>query len=61
MVSVITASVLDSGFEPRSDKRKDYKIGIYCFFAKNAALRNKSKDWMASNQNSVFEWTVSVN
>ena len=61
MVSVITASVLDSGFESRSDQSNDYKIGICCFFAKNAALRNKSKDWLASNQNSVFEWTVSVN
>ena len=61
MVSVITACALDSGFESRSDQSKDYKIGICCFFAKNAALRNKSKDWLASNQNSVFEWTVSVN
>ena len=61
MVSVITASALDSGFEPWSDKSKDYKIGICCLFAKNAALKNKSKDWLASNQNSVFEWTVSVN
>jgi hypothetical protein len=39
-------SALDSGLEPRPDQSKDYKIGICCFFAKNAALRNKSKDWI---------------
>ena len=48
MVSVITACALDSGFEPLSDKTKNYKIGICCLFAKNAALRNKSKDWFQS-------------
>jgi hypothetical protein len=35
------------GFEPRSGQTKDYKIGICCFSAKHAALRRKSKDWMA--------------
>jgi len=35
---------------------KDYKIGICCFSAKNAALRSKSKDWLARNQNNVSEW-----
>ena len=34
MFSVLTSNVVDCGFEPRSDKTKDYKIGICCFFAK---------------------------
>jgi hypothetical protein len=34
---------------------KDYKIGICCFSAKNVALRSKSKDGLARNQNNVSE------
>jgi hypothetical protein len=34
---------------------KEYKIGIYCFSAKHAALRRKSKEWLAQNQNNVSE------
>jgi hypothetical protein len=36
---------------------KDYEIGICCFSAKHAALRRKSKDWLARNQNNVSEWS----
>ena len=36
---------------------KDYKIGICCFSTKHAALRSKSKDWLAQNQNNVSEWS----
>jgi hypothetical protein len=36
---------------------KDYKIGICCFSTKHAALRSKSKDWLARNQNNVSEWS----
>jgi hypothetical protein len=32
-------------------------IGIYCFSAKPVALRGKTKDWLARNQNNVFEWS----
>ena len=32
------------------------KIGIYCFSAKHAALRRKSKDWLAQNRDNVSEW-----
>ena len=56
MVSVLAASVVDRGFEPRSGQTKDYRIGICCFSAKHAALRRKSKDWLARNQNNVSEW-----
>ena len=57
MVSVLASSAVDRGFEPRSGQTKDYKIGIYCFSAKHAALRRKSKDGLARNQNNVFEWS----
>jgi hypothetical protein len=56
MVSVIVSSAVDRGFEPRSGQTKDYKIGICCFSAKHAALRRKSQDWLARNQN-VSEWS----
>jgi hypothetical protein len=49
-------SAVDHGFKHRSGQTKDYKIGIYCFSTKHAALRSKSKDWLARNQNNVSEW-----
>ena len=55
MVSMLTSSAVDRGFEPRSNQTEDYKIGICCFSAKHAALRRKSKDRLAQNQN-VSEW-----
>ena len=57
MVSVLASSAVDRGFDPRSGQTKDYKIGICCFSAKHAALRRKSKDWLARNQNNVSEWS----
>ena len=51
MVSMLALSVIDSGFEPWSGKTKDYKIGS--FSAKHAALRRKSKDWLARNPHIV--------
>ena len=51
MVSVLAWSVVDHGFEPRLGQTKDYYIGMCCFSAKHAALRRKSKDWLAQNQN----------
>ena len=56
MVSVFVSSVVDRGFEPRSGQTKDYKIGICCFSAKHAALKRKSKDWLARNQDNVPKW-----
>ena len=56
MVSVFDSSAIERGFEPRSGQTKDYKIGICCFSAKYAALRRKSKDWLARNQDNVSEW-----
>ena len=35
---------------------KDYEIGICYFSSKHAALRSKSKDWLAGNQDNASEW-----
>ena len=56
MVSVLASSAIDHEFESRSGQTKDYKIGICCS-AKHSALRRKSKDWLARNQNNVSEWS----
>ena len=55
MISVLASSVVDRGFEHRSDQTKDYEIGICCFSANHTALRRKSKDLMARNQDNVSE------
>jgi hypothetical protein len=55
IVSVITSSAVDRGFELRSGQAKGYDIGICCFFAKHAALSKKTKDWLSRNQNNVSE------
>jgi len=39
-----------------SSQTKDYKIDICCFSVKHPALRRKSKDWLARNQDNVSEW-----
>ena len=57
MVSMLASNAVDRGFEPRSGQTKDYKISICCFSAKHAALRRKSKDWLARNQNNVSGWS----
>jgi hypothetical protein len=40
-----------------SGQTKDYKIGICRFSTNHAALRSKSKYWLARNQNNVSEWS----
>ena len=58
MVSVLASSVIDRGFEPRSDQTKDYKnVFVVSFSAKHAAFRRKNQDWLARNQNNVCEWS----
>ena len=57
MVSMLASSAVGCGFETLSGQTKDYKIAICCFSAKHAALRRKSKDWLAWNQNNVSEWS----
>jgi hypothetical protein len=55
MVNMLASSVVDRGFEPRSGQIKGYIIGICCLTSKHSALRRKSKDWLARNQDNVSE------
>ena len=55
MVGVLTLSVVDREFEPGSVQTKDYKVDICRFSTKHAALRSKSKYWLAWNQNNVSD------
>ena len=55
MVSVLSLSVVDRGFESRSGQTKDYKIGICCFSAKHAASMIKCKEWLAWHKDNVSE------
>ena len=57
MISMLTSSAVDHGFEPRLGQAKDNKFGICCFSAKHITLRSKSKDWLARNQDNVSEWS----
>ena len=54
---VLASSAVDRGFKHRSGQTKDYEIGICCFCIKHVALRRKSKDCLAGNQNNVSEWS----
>jgi len=50
-----TCSVVDCRFESHRVQTKDYDVGIYFLSIKNAALRIRSKDYMADNQYNVSE------
>ena len=54
---MMSSSVVDRGFEPRSGQTKDYTSGICCFSAMHILLRRKSKDWLVRNQDNVSEWS----
>ena len=56
MVSVLSSSEVDRGFQPRSGQTKSYAIGICCFCTRPAALRRRDKDCMDRNQDIVSEW-----
>jgi hypothetical protein len=56
MVSVLSSSPIERGFEARSGQSKDYKIGICSISAKHALLRRKNRDWLARNEDNVSEW-----
>jgi hypothetical protein len=43
------------GSSPARAKPKT-KIGMCCFSAKQAAVKRKSKVWLAQNQDNVSEW-----
>ena len=58
VVIILAWNGVDYGFKPQSGKNKDYKISICCFYVKHAALRRKSKDGLAWNQDNVSKWSV---
>ena len=53
MVCVLASSAGGRGLEPLTGQTKDINIGICCFSAKHAELRNKSKTWFAQSRNNV--------
>jgi hypothetical protein len=53
VMSVFASSAVNCIFVTQSGQTKDYKIDICCFSAKHTALRRKSKDWLALNQDNV--------
>ena len=56
-VRMLALSVVNNrGFESQSGQIKDYKIGICCFSAEHAALKIKSNDWLARNQDNMCKW-----
>ena len=44
------------GSSPGQVNPKTYLIGISCLSANHAALRSKSKEWLARYQSNVSEW-----
>ena len=48
MVSVLVSSAVDRGFEPRSGQTNNYKIVIFCFSAKQAAIMEKDQGLVGS-------------
>jgi hypothetical protein len=55
MVSVLTSSAVDRGFESWLGQTKDYKIDIRFFSAKHTALSRESIGWLAWNQDNVSD------
>jgi hypothetical protein len=53
---MLASSAVDRGFDSWLGQTKDHEIGICCFFAKHVAIRRKSKDGFARNQDNVSEW-----
>jgi hypothetical protein len=58
LISKTTSSVVDHGFVLRSGKTKDNNIVICRISAQDAALRSKSKNMLARNQDNVSEWSA---
>ena len=57
MVNTFVLCAEDCGLDPQVVQTKDYEIGTCCFSSKHAALRGKSKDWLAQNQDNMSEWS----
>ena len=52
---MLASNAIERRLDPRSCQTKDYNIGICCFSTKCSALKRKSKNWWARNQDNVFE------
>ena len=58
IVDGLTSIVVDRGMKPQSGQTKDYKLVFTSSQLKNhAALRSKSKDRFAKNQENVSKWS----
>jgi hypothetical protein len=57
---MLASGVVDHRFKTWPCQTKDYKIDICCFYAKHAALRINSKDWLVRGQDNVSEWMEMV-
>ena len=56
-ISVLVWSAVDIGFHVHVRSYQRIKIDICCFSAKDATLRNKSRDWLVRNLDNVSEWS----
>jgi hypothetical protein len=56
-ISALASSAVNRGFQSQSSPTKDSNIDICCFSAKHAALRRKSNDCLARNQDNVYDWS----
>jgi hypothetical protein len=54
---MLASNAVGHGFKPRLGQTKDYKIGVCPFSAKHTALRRKSKDGLAGNQDNMSQWS----
>ena len=53
MFRMVASNAKGCGFYPWPSQTKDIKIGVCCFFTKQAALRSNSKDRSGQGQNNV--------
>jgi hypothetical protein len=54
----LLATILCLLYEHQSNQTKDYKIGMFCYSSKHAALRSKVNDCWAPDQDNMSEWSV---
>jgi hypothetical protein len=57
MVSVVTSSAVDRGFEPQSDQSTEYKIDVCCFSAKTRSI---NQFWKGTAQRSFQQSLVEI-
>ena len=50
IIVIKMSNAVGRAFDPRSGQTKDNTIGICCFSTNHVALRRKSKDGLARNQ-----------